>query len=153
MHAAAAPTAVVRPAPTDDAELAGRLRIAVGSLVRWLRQSDPGQLSPAQLSALVTVEAHGPLRIGDLAARERVAAPTMTRLVGVLADAGVVARDTDPVDGRGSLVGLSPAGRALLEEIRRERTSLLVSRLAGLSAADRAALAAALPALEALRAP
>jgi DNA-binding MarR family transcriptional regulator len=77
----------------------------------------------------------------------------MTRLVGVLADAGLVARETDPVDGRGSLVALSPAGRALLEEIRRERTSLLVNRLAALSAADRAALAAALPALEALRAP
>jgi DNA-binding MarR family transcriptional regulator len=153
MDTAAAPTAVVRRPPPDDAELAGRLRIAVGSLVRWLRQSDAGRLSPAQLSALVTVETQGPLRIGDLAARERVAAPTMTRLVGVLAEAGLVHRETDPVDGRGSLVGLSREGRALLEEIRRERTSLLVSRLAALSAADRAALAAALPALEALRAP
>lgn len=43
--------------PLTDAELAGRLRVAVGLLVRWLRQRDPGQLSPATLSALITVEA------------------------------------------------------------------------------------------------
>ena len=56
----------------SDAELAGRLRVAVGLLVRRLRQRDPGHLSPAQLSALVTIEAAGPVRNGDLAARENV---------------------------------------------------------------------------------
>ena len=136
---------------TDDAELAARLRIAVGGLVRWLRQRDPGSLSPAQLSALLSVEAYGPLRIGDLAARERVSPPTMTRLVDVLADAGLVDRRPDPEDRRGQLVELATAGGGLLAEIRRERTTLLSQRLAALSPADRAALAAALPALEALQ--
>jgi DNA-binding MarR family transcriptional regulator len=138
-------------ADPDDAELAARLRIAVGGLVRWLRQTDPGSLSPAQLSALLSVEAHGPLRIGDLAARERVSPPTMTRLVDVLADARLVDRRPDPEDRRGQLVELATAGSTLLAEIRRERTTLLSQRLAALSAEDRAALAAALPALEALQ--
>ncbi len=136
--------------PESAPELAGRLRLAVGALVRWMRQRDPGNLSPAQLSALASVDVYGPLRIGDLAARERVAAPTMTRLVAQLADAGLLTRGPDPTDGRGSLVSLAPAGAAALDEVRRERTTLLGRRLAALSAEQRAAVAAALPALEAL---
>jgi DNA-binding MarR family transcriptional regulator len=134
----------------SDAELAGRLRVATGQLVRRLRQYDPGHLSPAKLSALLTVEAGGPIRSGDLAARENVAPPTMTRLIGLLAEAGLVTRGPDPSDARGSLVTLAPAGQAALEAVRRERTSVLVARLRRLSDDQRAAVVAALPALEAL---
>jgi DNA-binding MarR family transcriptional regulator len=134
----------------SDAELAGRLRVAVGLLVRRLRQRDPGHLSTAQLSALITVEASGPMRSGDLAVREKVAAPTMTRLIGVMADAGLVTRGPDPSDARGSLVALAPGGAAALAAVRRERNNILSRRIAALPAEQRAALAAALPALEAL---
>jgi DNA-binding MarR family transcriptional regulator len=139
-----------RPAPLPDAELAGRLRVAVGQLVRRLRQQDPDALSPAKLSALLTLEAGGPLRSGDLAVRENVAAPTMTRLIGALAEAGLVTRGPDPTDARVSVVALAPAGAAALAAVRRSRTSLLAQRLARLTPAQRAALEAALPALEAL---
>jgi DNA-binding MarR family transcriptional regulator len=134
----------------SDAELAGRLRVAVGLLVRRLRQRDPGHLSSAQLSALITVEASGPMRSGDLAVRENVAAPTMTRLIGVMADAGLVTRGPDPSDARGSLVALAPGGAAALAAVRRERNNILSRLIAALPAEQRAALAAALPALEAL---
>lgn len=136
--------------PAIDAELAGRLRVAVGRLVRWLRQNDPGHLSPAKLSVLVTIEGLRHVRVGDLAARENVAAPTMTRLVGLMSDAGLVAREPDPSDGRGSLVSLAPGGEVALAAVRRERDSLLGERLARLTPDQRAALAAAVPALEAL---
>jgi DNA-binding MarR family transcriptional regulator len=145
------PAAVRDRTDLDDAELAARLRLAIGGLVRWLRQRDPRSPSPAQLSALVSVESYGPLRIGDLAARERVSAPTISRLVDVLAGAGLVGRRPDPDDRRGQLVALSERGAALLADIRRERTTLLARRLEALAPEDRAALAAALPALEALR--
>lgn len=148
-HHPVTPSTAAALAP-DHAELAGRLRLAVGALVRWLRQRDPGSLSPTQLSTLGQVDLHGPLRIGDLAGRERVAAPTMTRQVGILADAGLVDRGPDPTDARGSLVAVTDAGRALLAEVRRERTTLLVQRIADLPPDQQAALAAALPALEAL---
>ena len=69
----------------------------------------------------------------------------------VLAEAGLVGRRPDPEDRRGQLVVLSDAGAALLADTRRERTTLLVQRLRALAPEDRAALAAALPALEALR--
>jgi DNA-binding MarR family transcriptional regulator len=134
----------------SDAELAGRLRVAVGLLVRWLRQRDPGHLSPAQLSALVTVESAGPMRAGDLAARENVSAPTITRLIAAMDEAGLVTRTPDPSDARGLLVSLAPGGAAALVELRRERNNILSRKLAALPPEQRAALAVALPALEAL---
>jgi DNA-binding MarR family transcriptional regulator len=133
-----------------DAELAGRLRLAVGLLVRRLRQRDPGHLSPAQLSALITVEAGGPMRAGDLAAKENVAAPTITRLIGAMVDAGLVTRGPDPSDARGSLVALAPGGAGALAALRRERNNILSQRLAALPPDQRAALEAALPVLETL---
>ncbi len=134
----------------SDAELAGRLRLTVGLLVRRLRQRDPGRLSPAQLSALVAIETAGSVRSGDLAARENVAAPTMTRMVGAMEDAGLVARSPDPSDARGSLVSLAPGGSAALGALRRERNNLLSRTLSRLPNDQRAALVAALPALEAV---
>jgi DNA-binding MarR family transcriptional regulator len=134
----------------SDAELAGRLRVAVGLLVRRLRQRDPGRRSPAQLSALVTVEAAGPMRIGDLAARENVSAPTITRMVGAMEEAGLVTRRPDPSDARGSLVSLAPGGSAALDALRRERNNVLSRTLSRLPDDQRTALVAALPALEAL---
>jgi DNA-binding MarR family transcriptional regulator len=148
--AAGVSDAGVSAAGVSDAELAGRLRVAVGLLVRRLRQRDPGHLSPAQLSALVTIEAAGPIRNGDLAARENVAAPTMTRMVGAMEEAGLVSRGADPSDARGSLVSLAPGGAAALRALRRERNNILIEKLAALPPEQRAALEAALPALEAL---
>jgi DNA-binding MarR family transcriptional regulator len=134
----------------SDTELAGRLRVAVGLLVRRLRQRDPIRLSPAQLSALITVEAAGPMRSGDLAVRERVAAPTATRLIGAMEEAGLVSRGPDPSDARGSLVSLAPGGADALDALRRHRNNILVAKLEALPPEQRAALEAALPALEAL---
>jgi DNA-binding MarR family transcriptional regulator len=132
----------------SDAELAGRLRLTVGLLVRRLRQRDPGHLSPAQLSALVTIEAAGSVRSGDLAGRENVSAPTMTRMVGAMEEAGLVTRRPDPSDARGSLVSLAPAGSIALDALRRERNNLLSRTLSRLPRDQRDALVAALPALE-----
>jgi DNA-binding MarR family transcriptional regulator len=143
-------TRSVQSPPAAEVELAGRLRLAVGMLCRWLRQRDPGGLSPAQLSALSHLDLAGPLRLGDLAGRERVAAPTATRVVGALEQAGLVTRGPDPADRRGSLVAITAVGRQALDEVRRERTTLLAQRLAALSDMDRAAIADALAALEAI---
>ena len=74
----------------------------------------------------------------------------MTQLVGRLAEAGLVARRADPDDGRVVSVELTQEGRDLLAQrraIRAERLSVLMARL---SQADQDALAAALPAMDAL---
>ena len=67
-----------------DDELAARLRLAVGRLHRRIRIDDSESLPPLQLSTLVTVELHGPLRLSELARREAVTAPTMSRVLTAL---------------------------------------------------------------------
>jgi DNA-binding MarR family transcriptional regulator len=135
--------------PTVDSELAARLRLAVGRLARRIRLAT-NDIPPLQLSALATLDQHGPLRSGELAQREAVTAPTMTRVLAALAERGLVTRQADPKDARSVQVSLSPAGVEALSRIRSERTALLGARVARLSADQRAALIAALPALEAL---
>jgi DNA-binding MarR family transcriptional regulator len=129
-------------------EEATRLRLAVGRLQRRIR-IDSGD-SPLQLAALVTIEGHGPLRLSELARRESVSAPTMSRVLTALDEQGLIVRAPDPQDARGVLVTLSQAGRIRLEEIRTHRTALLACRLQRLDPVQRAAIRAALPAVEAL---
>ena len=136
------------PSAPDDA--AARLYVAVGRLVRMLRRTGTADISPGALSALSTLTRSGPSRLGDLAAREAVAAPTMTRIVAALEDGGLVSRRPDPADGRAVVVETTPAGAALVQGESFARSSALRRRVAALPDADRAALVAALPVLEAL---
>jgi DNA-binding MarR family transcriptional regulator len=131
-------------------ELAARLRFALARLHRRLRTHDRDDLTPSQMLALGTLDQRGPLRMGDLAAVERVAAATMTRIVAPLVESGLVNRQPDPEDGRCWVVALSPAAEGLLAEIRAARTAHLAECLALLPAEDRERLTAALPALERL---
>ena len=96
------------------------------------------------------MEQHGPLRLSELARREAVTAPTMSRVLAALDEQGLVIRTPDPQDARGVLIVLSDEGAARLTEVRSHRTALVARRLARLDAEQRAAIAAALPALEAL---
>ena len=132
-----------------DSELATRLRLAVGRLARRIRLAT-NDVPPLQFSALATLDKHGPLRSGELAQREAVTAPTMTRVLAALAERGLIVKEADPTDARSVRVSLSPAGVETLARIRSERTALLGARVARLSPEQRAALIAALPALESL---
>jgi DNA-binding MarR family transcriptional regulator len=140
------------PAPAahpTDAQLATRLRLAVGRLHRRIRLAT-NDIPPLQLSTLVSIEQHEPLRLGELAVREAVSAPTMTRVLAGLDERGLILRVPDSADARSVRVSLSERGRAVLHEVRSRRTALLDARLARLTPQQRAALSAALPALEAL---
>src|ERR1700728_4705194 len=83
--------------PEVDDDLASRLRVAVTRLNRKLRQQALAGLSPAQASALGTVNRLANPTLGELAAAEQVQPPTVTRLVTSLEGAGLVARETDVV--------------------------------------------------------
>src|SRR5215203_4057896 len=103
----------MRSTSVDD-ELVTRLRMAIARSARRLRQESGTGLSPSLTAALATVERHGPLTPSELAARERVQRPTITRLAIRLEELGLVARAGDPGDRRSSLITVTPAGRALL---------------------------------------
>jgi DNA-binding MarR family transcriptional regulator len=138
------------PELSEEDELAARLRLVIGRLHRRFSRRAVGGLTPSQLSVLVTVEQHGPLRLGDLAAREVITPPTVTRLVASLQDRALVNRVTDPEDGRAALIEMSKTGTALLEEIRRERTAFIAQRLGRLEASQQARVASAVALLEQL---
>jgi DNA-binding MarR family transcriptional regulator len=121
---------------TSDDELASRLRVAVVRLNRKLRQQALAGLSPAQASALGTVNRLANPTLGELAAAEQVQPPTVTRLVASLESAGLVARETDDVDRRVVRVRITAEGRRNLQRIRSLKNAYLNRRLAALDPAE-----------------
>jgi DNA-binding MarR family transcriptional regulator len=119
-------------APPDTVALAARLRLGVTRLARKLRQEAEPGITPSMLAALSSLERLGPLTMRDLGAAEQVAAPTITRVANALVEAGLVAREADPNDGRVTWVRVTPAGAKLLERSRRRKEAYLVKALARL---------------------
>lgn len=133
--------------PTGLDELAG----CVERLTTWLRRSTavPGYSVTSRLT-LARLQADGPARISDLARLEGVTQPAMTGLVNRLESEALVIRTADPTDARAALVALTDSGHAFVEARRAERSRVLAGRVERLSEADRAAILAALPALDRL---
>ena len=135
---------------TSPPDVAVRLRLAITRTSRRLRQEAGTGLSPTLTSALATVDRHGPLTPSELAQRERVRRPTVTRLAARLEALGLLARAADPGDRRSSLLSVTPGGRALQATMRDRKDAYLASRLAGLDPEERAALDRAAAFLERL---
>jgi DNA-binding MarR family transcriptional regulator len=138
--------------PADSAarDLPARLYLAIGRLSRSLRRTGTPGLGHGSLSALSTLVHCGEMRLGDLASREGVAAPTMSRIVAALVDTGYVRRDPDPADRRAWLVQATDEGERMVSGVRSTRVQELSRRIDRLGDDERAAITAALPALEKL---
>jgi DNA-binding MarR family transcriptional regulator len=134
----------------DDA--AGRLSMAIGRLARVLRRDAPSGLGAGSLSALATVVRYGPARLGDVAVREGIAPPTLSRIIAALEDSGYVVRAPDPTDKRATTVEATAAARELISGTGSSRAAAVRLRMAALSEADLNLLLSAVPVLEALAA-
>ena len=133
-------------APTTDVGvMAAHLRISATRLARLLRRQADTGLSPSQLSALTSIERHGPL-----AEHERVAPPSITKVVAKLEERQLVSRRADPADRRVTHVSTTPQGDALLAEVRQLKDVWLAARLADLDDDQRSRLAAALDVIDEL---
>jgi DNA-binding MarR family transcriptional regulator len=91
-----------------------------------------GGLGPSQLAVLGYLDRGGPLSIAALAAREAVSHPTMSRLVGGLDRAGLVAKAPSPGDARARLVAITDLGRRRRGDavhVRRALVETLARRL------------------------
>jgi DNA-binding MarR family transcriptional regulator len=136
------------PIPTVD-QVANRLHSAAIHLLRRARRVDAESHLPApQLSALSVIVYGGPITLGALAAAEQVRPPTMTRLVAAMESAGLVARQSDPSDGRVVRISPTAKGRRILEEGRDRRIAAIAAELRTLDRADLAAIDRALDAIE-----
>jgi DNA-binding MarR family transcriptional regulator len=148
--ATATATARKTPQGSDPVELAGRLRLSVTRLARILRHQDAGSLAPTLSAALATVDREGPLTLGELAMREHVAPPSMSKAVDKLSGMGFVERRVDDADRRLAQVHITPAGHRHVMKNRSLRTAWLATRLQELAADDVERLAAAAEVLERL---
>jgi DNA-binding MarR family transcriptional regulator len=125
----------------DTAALAHDLRLAVMRFSRRLRnQRVDTSVTHTHLAALSTLQRHGPMSPGELAAHERVQPPSMTRVVVALEGRGLVTRTPHPTDGRQVVIGLTDAAGTLLTEEARAREAWLSSQLQMLTPEKRATL-------------
>ena len=138
---------------TSAAQLAGLVRLAVLRLNRALRANPADAVvTPAARAALGTLAAHGAMSPGELARRENVRPPAISPVLASLERQGLVERRPHPTDGRQSVIELTPAGGALVEEIR-DREAWLASRIRELSERDRHTLLRALTIVDRLTRP
>jgi DNA-binding MarR family transcriptional regulator len=141
--------------PNADAELtrlAGGLRTEISRLAYHLRTpATRSGITPTRLAALVAVSRHpAGLRQGDLAELMNVSAPSMTRLVEILVEAGWVERTRDPDDQRALRIAVTSLGQKTLDTLREESDTQLSTELADLTEDERSALIAAMPVLRKL---
>lgn len=139
------PAAATDPAATALTEVVTRLRRALRTSIR----SDyPWESLPmAQVELLLALRDDEPVRVGALAARQRLAPSTVSGLVQTLVEAGLVVRETGTDDRRVAVVRLTDAGRARLNGWERAHLDRFSAALAGLGPDERTRLGAALPAL------
>ncbi|GAA4369346.1 MarR family winged helix-turn-helix transcriptional regulator [Paeniglutamicibacter cryotolerans] len=135
-----------------DGGLAAELRVAIMRTSRRLRVEASGNmLTAGQYSVLVALRKQGH-SLGELAARERVTAPSMTRIVNSLETGGLLKRRPHPTDGRQVIIEATARGLEVLALARSERTAWLARRIEELDPADRAVLARAAALLQELSA-
>ncbi|HVS01861.1 MAG TPA: MarR family transcriptional regulator, partial [Thermoanaerobaculia bacterium] len=103
------------PSPRLSA-LANRLNsVAIHLLRRISRDDDDDGVTGARLSALSVLVYGGPRSLGELAAAERVATPTMSRTIEAMVREGLVQRRTSPADRRALVLTATEEGKRLLE--------------------------------------
>lgn len=123
--------------------LAIDLRTAVMRTSRRLRIEATGDvITPGQYTVLAHLRTES-ATLRELAEREHVQAPSMTRIVNALTEQGFVSRSPRPEDGRQVQIAITPAGETVLAEARSQRTAWLAQRVAGLSDEDRLTLSRA----------
>ena len=135
------------PSYSSSADVAARLAMVIGRMNRRIRSASDG-LNYSSLSALATVSKAGSIRLADLAEREVVAAPSITRIVADLERRGLVTRRVNETDRRAFLIEATESGEQALAAARAKRAVLVTKLLQELSPAELQAVASALPALE-----
>ena len=136
--------------PPRAPDPATSLRVSVARIYRALRVNTDWNITPSQGSALARIEQCEPVRLGVLATMEGISAASMSRIIESLEAQDVVTRVPDPLDGRVSMVKISPTGKKLIQEYRSASTRAIETALKTLSRDEQTALRGSLPILEKL---
>src|ERR671938_2042780 len=136
---------------TDPVAVANRLRPVLLKLNRHLRREIHSLgVTCGQASLLFTIQARPGIGVRELAALERMSAPGMSKYVGRLEAAGLVARDPSAEDRRRVGLRLTPEAERVLRSVKSRRTAWLAARLRKLSEHELDAVEAAIEPLQQL---
>jgi DNA-binding MarR family transcriptional regulator len=118
----------------DSVDVANRLRPVILQITRHLRREAHAEgITGGQASLLAQIRTNPALGVRDLAGREGVSAPAMTRYLDRMEKAGLVVRTRSVEDARRIRLALTPKGVRALRSVRQRRTAWLAKRLDGLS--------------------
>jgi DNA-binding MarR family transcriptional regulator len=129
-----------------DGRAAGVAAVAnsVIDLLRTVRRSKARMLAAASddidsatQMVLRTAAIEGPMRASALAASVQSDLSTVSRQVAGLVTRGLLERRADPVDGRASLLVVTDAGQAMIDERERARITFFEQVLSGWSPEER----------------
>jgi DNA-binding MarR family transcriptional regulator len=136
----------------DVSEVAAAVRVAVGLVVRKIKQAPlDGDLTMAESSTLSRLERAGPATSSDLARVDRISPQSMGVTVAALEERGLVQRSRDPGDGRRIVLSITERGRQRVHDKRGARTEQLAAALRdGFSNAELGQLMAAASLIERL---
>ena len=135
----------------DTVAVADVLRPVLLRIGRELRRETRAEgVSPEQVALLVAIKYAPGIGVRDLAARERMSPPALTKHVDRLERDGLVARTPSEDDRRRVGLTLTDEAQRLLRRVRSRRTAWLASRLRGLTAEELAAVEAAVEPLSRL---
>jgi DNA-binding MarR family transcriptional regulator len=130
--------------------LASTLAAEIRSVSRKLKQrlrehGGRSDLTPSQISVLLRLENEGSATVSSLARVEGMRPQSMSAIVTPLQEAGLVSGAPDPLDGRQTLISLTPKCLKSIQEGRAARQDWLTTTIAQkLSAHEQEKLQAAL---------
>jgi DNA-binding MarR family transcriptional regulator len=138
-------------ASIDTTVLANRLRPVLLKLNRELRREVHSLgVTGGQVALLVQVKYSPGIGVRELAARERMSVPGMSKFVARLEEAGLIERQEVGGDRRRVGLHVTPAGHRVLRSVKSKRTAWLAARLRSLDDDQLEALDAAVEPLSLL---
>jgi len=81
-------------------------------------------ITEQQWRVLYVLAESGPLEAAELAGRASILPPSLTRIIKAMEERAFVTRARVRDDARRALLGISPAGLALIEELAPERVAI-----------------------------
>src|ERR1700742_5089048 len=114
-----------------DIEIAAALRTTVGRLVKLLRREtrNDAQLSLTERSTLGLLYPDIRLAPSEIARQEKVTTQSMSQVINHLAELHYIDRTPADDDKRKTLLSLTAAGRAYIEQIRRDKQEWMARAL------------------------
>lgn len=136
--------------PASDGKVAAIELLDVQLSLLWRRarainhqmtRSVHPDLEPAAYGLLSVLMHQGRMRLTELARRIGVGKPSVSRQIAFLVSIGLVAKESDPLDGRAQLIELTPAGLEKMRSVHAGRQNAFHQQLAGWDETDLADLA------------